>query len=128
MLRELLREAGPAEPPPYLVDDILVAVAAESAGRSGRPSHPRGPVGSDAGRAGRLRRRRRRLGLGFAGMAAGGPVLAAAGRAGGTALLRGFGAARGALASREARETAAPRRGTKALSLVRRLLARRRNR
>jgi anti-sigma-K factor RskA len=125
MLRELLREAGPAAPPPYLVDDILVAVAAESAGperaavapERARWSRARAVLSAVAVVAGGSA-------LGFAGMAAGAPVLAAAGRASGSALLRGLDAARDALASREAKETAAPRRGAKALSLLRRLLAR----
>jgi anti-sigma factor RsiW len=82
MLRELLRDAGPAAPPPYLVDDILVAVAAESAGperraiapQRARWSRARAVLSAAAVVAGASA-------LGFAGMTAGAPVLAEIGRA-----------------------------------------------
>jgi hypothetical protein len=129
LLRELLGEAGPAEPPPYLVDDILVAVAAESAGPE------RAAVAPEGARWGRARAVLSAVAIvaggsamGFSGMAAGAPALAAVRRASGAALLQGLAAARGAFASRESPQPAAPRRGTKALALLRRWLARRRKR
>jgi anti-sigma-K factor RskA len=129
MLRELLGETGPAEPPAYLVGDILVAVSADSAGPE------RAGIAPERARWGRVRAVLSAVAvvaggsaMGFAGMAAGAPALAAVGRAGGAALLGGIGAAREAFASREAPQAAAPRRGTKALSLLRRWLARRRDR